>query len=253
MAVVNKIKFVVSKQRIANGEIDVLYTCPQERSHAIVDITKRYINGNSTTGDKATINYYAVKDVLDIGFPEKRKALFLGAQVDNEFIYPELNKVIIGGGWSLVAEVVTGDVVNFRVTGNEYSDDFVKDAGMLNSVKAKKADTMYEVFRLDDLMAAKAVGTISMFNFDEKTSSMTDIWISDTDKPAPVDLIMLGNVPPSSSAFIENVAIAPGERIFVSSIVKDMVISFVGVTISSMIGTCNKDPKPGEDDTNPKP
>lgn len=238
----NPVKFVKSKMAVNNGEVKTLYTCAKTASHAMVDITSRYVNGNEATADAAVIDLYLIDTILEVGIPAKKYALFLNLQVDNKFIYPELGKVIVGPGQSIVAHVKSGDTINFRVTGDEYQGMFIKRAGRLNGVETKNAN-LYEIFRLDDPLASNATVTVSVFNPDT-VSSNTEVFISESATPLPVDNIMYGDIPPGNSAFLENTRIGVGERILVKSTAKNLIFTINGVEITSVIGTCQKDPKP---------
>lgn len=241
MATILPVVTISAKARLTKGELKTVYICPKDKTHAVLDITLLH-DKDDKIGDKAVVNFYISKDP-NVVVPDLNSALMLGVDVESSMINPELGKIIVGSGQALSIEMTEGVAINARITGLEEDNPFINKAGRLGVVVLNKANEAQEVFRYDNPLGASVTGTMSIFNPSDKLSTKSKIWITDNrGKVSEVDLIMKADVTPGNSAFVENITLAPGERILIDSAVKGTVVAFNAVDISAVYGkVCDKD------------
>ena len=217
---------VVSKFTLAAGVAQEVYTCPNTKSHAVVDLT--FFKNDTTTsslvavglstesnpGALTTIDYF-IDDV----------------ELVNEVNSAELTKVMVGAGERLFVKVLQGTDISMRVSGVEETNSKVIKAGRLGAL-AVPGTTQTKVFDASVYPAAAYVSTsVTIFNTSTTDNAKVEVWISASDTPTNSDKVMMITIPMEDTTIVENVLLLPNEKIYVSSDVANTEYFINGVVI----------------------
>lgn len=198
---------ILSKTTLTQGVPQEVYYCPPDKSHAIIDVTffKDQVESDSlieialsTKSNPAELNSvdYFIDDIELIGGVNSA----------------ELNKVIVGSGERLHIRVVTGPNIVIRMTGVEESNPRVLKAGRLGAMAAPGTNnvTVYD----NNLPGVSYTScSITIYNASQTDSAEIEGWITESENPTATDKILRINIPVEDTTIIENIMLAPGERI----------------------------------------
>ncbi len=202
---------VVSKFTLSNSTVTQIYTCPTGKSYAIIDMTFFKANttqdaiiavalsSNSNPANLTSVDFF-VDDIALLG------------QVNSG----ELSKVVVGPGEYLYVQKVSGPTVNVRVSGTEdASNTKVLKAGRLAAASISGTNqTLIYQNTIPNALYVSASTTI--FNTSASTATIT-VWITSGTTPSDNDKVLQLDIPSQDTAILENVMLAPNEKIFVSS------------------------------------
>lgn len=202
---------VVSKFNLTAGVPQLVYSCPSNKSHATVDLTFYKDNlvtdalievAMSTETNPANLTSvdFFIDDIELIGVVNSA----------------ELNKVIVGKGENLFLRVVTGPDVVVRLSGVEENNVKVQKAGRLAALAvAGTAQTKIYENALPNISYISA--SLTVYNSSNVNTAEIQAWISTSGTPSASDKIMKINIPTQDTSIIENILMAPNEKIFVQS------------------------------------
>lgn len=219
---------ISARARIAATSSKRVYVCPKDKSHAVLDLN--FFSHAKDQKNASIVNVY-LSDKLDPAEVTKEDALLMGLHISGFGIVPELGRVIVGGGQSIVVEVVTGPTVNVRVYGKEQAHRWVAKAGKLGGLYST-FEGVNELYRLDTPLAASMSGTLFLLNEDSATEAVISISDNDESRLGPEDEIMGLVLPKGETVYVENIGLAPGERIFINSKSTKLYAVMNGVVVS---------------------
>ena len=218
---------VVSKFTLVAGTPQEVYVCPGSKTHAVVDLSffKDDLNGDaliavalSTESNPANLTSvdYFIDDIQLVGAVNSA----------------ELNKVIVGQGERLYIKVMSGVDVVARLSGVEENNPKVLKAGRLaGSSIAGTAQTQIYANALPNVAYISCSATI--FNTSASENAQVEAWISTSATPAASDKVLKLEVPFSDTTILENILLAPNEKIFVKSTVADTEYFVNGTVVSN--------------------
>jgi len=202
---------VVSKFSLVAGVPQEIYACPAGKSHAIVDISLFKDNLSSdaliavaltTESNPALVTSvdYFIDDIELIGIVNSA----------------ELNKVIVGQGERLYMKVITGPDIVVRLSGVEENNSKVLKAGRL-AAAAIATTNQTQVF--DNSLANTAYSSVSftIFNTSTTNNAQVQAWVSSSAVPSASDKVLKITIPFNDTTIVENLLMAPGEKIFLQS------------------------------------
>ena len=208
MALLNPI---VSKFTLTKNVPQEVYSCPVNKTHAIVDLTffKNNVGGNSliavglsTETNPANLNTldYFVDDIELIGTVNSA----------------ELSKVVVGAGERLYITVIDGVDVVCRLSGVEENNPLVLKAGRLAAL-ATTGTAVTKIYESNLPNTSYSTVSVTIFNEDPSDACSAELWISTSESPSDSDKIMSITIPFEDTTIVENVMLAPSEKIFVKS------------------------------------
>lgn len=217
---------VVSKFTLVQGVPQEVYVCPGSKTHAVVDLSffKDDLGGDaliavalaseSNPNNLTTIDYF-IDDIQLVGAVNSA----------------ELNKVIVGQGERLFIKVVSGVDIVARLSGVEENNPKVLKAGRLAASSiAGTAQTQIYSNALPNVAYISASATI--FNTSATENAQVEAWISTSPTPAASDKVLKLEVPFSDTTILENILLAPNEKIFVKSSIADTEYFVNGIVVS---------------------
>ena len=217
---------VVSKFTLVAGTPQEVYVCPGSKTHAVVDLSffKDDLGGDaliavalaseSNPNNLTTVDYF-IDDIQLVGAVNSA----------------ELNKVIVGQGERLFIKVVSGVDIVARLSGVEENNPKVLKAGRLAASSiAGTAQTQIYSNALPNVAYISASATI--FNTSATENAQVEAWISTSPTPAASDKVLKLEVPFSDTTILENILLAPNEKIFVKSSVTDTEYFVNGIVVS---------------------
>lgn len=228
---------VVSKHRLTKNEFKKIYMCPADKTHSIVDVTMffdmpvgnkkpTYVTfylANSGSLTSESHNDLLISRVL-LGVPE---------------VTPELGKIIVGKGQHLYAEIIGEGPVNIRVSGLEEKNPLVKVAGRCAGTQIGKIG-IHEIYRLDNPLATYGSYTLAVSNRAGAKDDEIIVWVTDNvdvktvnEETRLVDRVAKLSLEVGETAFIENITLAPNERIYVSTKTPAIVFSLNGLVVAA--------------------
>ena len=208
MAILNP---VFSKFSLTSGVPQEIYSCPPSKSHAIIDITffKDLVDSDSmieialttkTTPEQLNSVDYFIDDIELIGGVNSA----------------ELNKVIVGSGERLYIHVLTGPDITIRMTGIEESNPNVLKAGRLSALAAAGTSNV-TVFENNLPGTSYTNCSITIYNASVLDAANVEAWITSQEMPSANDKVMRINIPTEDTTIVENVMLAPGEKLVFKS------------------------------------
>lgn len=217
---------VVSKFTLVQGVPQEVYVCPGSKTHAVVDLSffKDDLGGDaliavalaseSNPNNLTTIDYF-IDDIQLVGAVNSA----------------ELNKVIVGQGERLFIKVISGVDIVARLSGVEENNPKVLKAGRLAASSiAGTAQTQIYSNALPNVAYISASATI--FNTSATENAQVEAWISTSPTPAASDKVLKLEVPFSDTTILENILLAPNEKIFVKSSITDTEYFVNGIVVS---------------------
>lgn len=218
---------VISKFSLVAGVPQEVYVCPGSKTHAVIDLS---FFKDDTTGDSliavaistesnpvnlTTVDYF-IDDIQLVGAVNSA----------------ELNKVIVGTGERLYIKVMSGVDIVARLTGVEENNPKVLKAGRLAaSTISGTAQTQIYANALPNVSYISASATI--FNTSLTENALVEVWVSTSSVPSSSDKVLKLEVPFSDTTILENILLAPNEKIFVKSSVIDTEYFVVGTVVSN--------------------
>ena len=218
---------VVSKFVLSAGVAQEVYFCPASKSHAVVDLS--FFKDN-----------LSADSLIEVALTTKSSAALLDS-VDSfiddiELIgtvnSAELNKVIIGAGERLYLRVLTGPDIIVRLSGVEESNTMVLDAGRLAAMSIP-GTSQTVVFDNNHPSVAYATCSITLYNSSNTTSAEVEAWITTQGVPVAADKVMRITIPTRDTTIVENILIAPNERIIIKSSVPNCEVFVNGILVST--------------------
>jgi len=202
---------VVSKFTLTEGVPQEVYSCPLSKSHAIIDLSffKNVLSGNSLIGialsaesnpANLTSTDFFIDDIELIGTVNSA----------------ELSKVVVGSGERLYIKVLSGVDIVVRLSGVEESNPLVLKGGRLAAL-ATNGTAQTKIYENNLPNTAYATISATIFNVSETESCNTEMWISTSESPSDSDKILNISIPFEDTTIIENILLAPGEKVFVKS------------------------------------
>ena len=206
---------VVSKFTLVQGVPQEVYVCPGSKTHAVVDLSffKDDLGGDaliavalaseSNPNNLTSVDYF-IDDIQLVGAVNSA----------------ELNKVIVGQGERLFIKIMSGVDIVARLSGVEENNPKVLKAGRLAASSISgTAQTQIYANALPNVAYISASATI--FNTSATENAQVEAWISTSGVPAASDKVLKLEVPFSDTTILENILLAPNEKIFVKSSVTD--------------------------------
>lgn len=208
MAILNP---VTSKFTLTLNTPLEIYACPAGKSHAIVDVSflKPAFTGSSLvsiamTKETNPANLTSVDYFYD------------DIQLTDGINFAELNKVIVGPGERLIANVVSGDDINIRVSGVEEANPKVVAAGKL--VATSIAGTAQAQLYANALPSVAYIsGSLTVYNPSTTDNATFELWVTSQSTPSDSDKIIMSKITPQDTTILENVLLLPNEKLFVRS------------------------------------
>jgi hypothetical protein len=202
---------VVSKFTLTAGVAQEIYSCPVSKTHAIVDLSffKDDLSGDaliavalateSNPANLTTVDYF-IDDIELIGIVNSA----------------ELNKLVVGAGERLYLKVITGPDIVIRMSGVEENNPKVIKAGRL--VAANVAGiSQTKIFDNNLPNTAYTSCSVTIFNTSDNENAQVQAWISTSEVPAASDKVLKIPIPFEDTTILENILLAPGEKIFIQS------------------------------------
>jgi len=218
------INTVSSKMSVpANGHI-TLYTCPADKSHALVDIDLFNTSTSNVTLKIAVTNKaysaltpddYILHDLLlsSVDNQVNISGIFVGK---NEHIYIEANAA----------------GVNARLSGIEETNVHVGKAGQLASATYVPNATPYQVYQATLPNTSSTSCYLNIYN-PNTTSSNISIYISSNTTPTNDDLIFTTSVAPQQTICIDKLLVNQPEKLFLKVSDASVRVYLNGVVITS--------------------
>lgn len=198
---------VVSKFVLSAGIPQEVYSCPSNKSHAIVDLS---FFKDSLAADSlieialSTKSNPALLDSVDYFIDD----IELIGTVNSA----ELNKVIVGKNERLYIRVITGPDITIRMSGVEETNSMVLDAGRL---AAMSVPGISQTLIYENNLPGTAYTTCSVTIYNASISDTAEIeaWITTAATPAAEDKVLRINIPTEDTTIVENILLAPNEKI----------------------------------------
>lgn len=218
---------VVSKFTLVAGTPQEVYVCPGSKTHAVLDLSffKDDLNGDALIAvalstESNPVNLTSVDYFID------------DIQLVGAVNSAELNKVIVGQGERLFIKVMSGVDISARLSGVEENNPKVLKAGRLGgSSIAGTAQTQIFNNALPNVAYISCSATI--FNTSVSENAQVEAWISTSLTPSASDKVLKLEVPFSDTTILENILLAPNEKIFVKSSVANTEYFVNGTVVSN--------------------
>ena len=191
---------------VAQGAVQLVYTCPPTKSHALVDLSFYKDNTNDATiqvalstaaaGGLTSVDYF-MDDIVLLGVNKTA----------------ELTKVIVGKNENLYVKLVAG-TANVRCSGVEELNSKVGQAGRLSASNIAVANTQTKIFECVTAGAAYCSTSVTLFNSSATTNATISLWVSTLATPGAADKVLEMTVIASDTVVIENLITLPGEKIY---------------------------------------
>lgn len=202
---------VVSKFALTQGVPQEVYSCPVSKSHAIIDLSffkddlandaliAVALSTESNPANLTSVDYF-IDDIELIGIVNSA----------------ELNKVVVGSGERLYLKVVSGPDIIARLSGVEEANPKVVKAGRLAAASVTGI-AQTQIFANNLPNVAYLSAAITIFNTSPDNNAQVEAWITSSSTPAASDKVMKITIPFEDTTIIENILLAPNEKIFIQS------------------------------------
>lgn len=202
---------IFSKSEITTTT-QLVYSCPANKTHAIIDISffkddvsqdsliAVALSSDSNPANLTTVDFF-IDDIQLVGGTNTA----------------ELNKVIVGAGQFVYVKIIEGVNVNVRVTGVEENNSLVLQAGRLAaaSISGTGQTQIYSTLLSN---VAYVSSSITIYNTSTLNSATIEAWISSSATPSDAaDKVLKLVVPINDTAILENLILAPNDKVFVKS------------------------------------
>lgn len=212
--------------------------CPADKTHAIVDLSM-FLDVPATNQKQSKVNVYLTTS-NKLSSNGADHILFKEVTLGIPEVSPEFSKIIVGPKQYLFVELVGEGPVNVRVSGLEENNPHVVKGGRLGYIKVNPVG-IYEVYRLDTPLATYCSGTLALTNTTDGKNQV-QVWVTDneevkslTDTNHFVNKVQFIEFEGKETVFIENLTIAPNERIYIHSNKVNVVASYNGVVINAAL------------------
>lgn len=219
---------VVSKFSLVQGVPQEIYSCPVSKSHAIVDMSffkddlandaliAVALTTKSNAADLTTVDFF-IDDIELIGIVNSA----------------ELNKVVVGSGERLFLLVMQGPDIVVRLSGVEEQNPKVLKAGRL-AASSITGTAQTVIFHNNLPNTAYTSASLTIFNTSVDQNADVQCWITSSETPATSDKVMKITIPFEDTTIVENVLLAPNERLVVQSNQPNSEIFVNGIVISNI-------------------
>lgn len=218
---------IVSKFNLAVGVATEVYYCPPGKTDAILDLT--FFKDNITTD---TIIGVALSTESNVANLTTVDYFIDDIQLLGTVNTGELNKVIVGSGYRLYVKVLSGVSTNVRVTGVEENNSKVLKAGRL-AAGTLATTNQTQVYNTTLSNVAYVAGTVTIFNTSTSVQATVNAWITSTATPTASDKILNIVVGTKSTVLLENILLAPDEKVFIETDQTGLEYFFLGTVIGS--------------------
>lgn len=225
MAILTPVK---SKFTLTKGTVQELYSCPADKSHAVLDASFfRNLITDDTFVEIALTTKTSPAQLTSLDF-------FLDdIEMSGSVNFVELSKFIVGPGEKVYARVWEGDDVNIRITGMEETNPRVLQAGRLGA-QYGPANESVVVYTADTPGTSYVSCSVTIYNPDEDESAEVEMWITSNNTPTDVDKILRFNLTPEDSSILENVILHPGEKIILRSDIENSEYFINGTVVGTV-------------------
>lgn len=217
---------VVSKFTLTQGNAQEVYICPATKSHAVVDLSFFKDDSNSDAliavalasesnpANLTSVDYF-IDDIQLIGTVNAA----------------ELNKIVVGQGERLYIKVISGPDIVVRLSGVEENNPKVLKAGRLAASSiGNTAQT--QIYSNAIPNTAYISCSVTIFNTSATQNAVVEAWISTSATPSASDKVLKIEVPLQDTTILENILLAPNEKIFVGSSQADTEYFINGMVVS---------------------
>lgn len=194
---------------VAQGAVQLVYTCPATKSHALVDLsffkdnvadaTIQVALSTAAAGSLTSVDYF-LDDIVLLGVNKTA----------------ELTKVIVGKNENLYVKLVAG-TANVRCSGVEELNSKVGLAGRLSASNMATANTQTKIFECVTANAAYCSTSVTLYNSSLTNNATVRVWISTSATPGVADKVLETVVIANDTVVIENLITLPGEKIYALS------------------------------------
>ena len=224
MAILNP---VVSKFSLTAGVAQEVYSCPVSKTHAIIDLSffkddlatdaliAVALSSESNPANLTTVDYF-IDDIELIGIVNSA----------------ELNKVIVGSGERLYLKVISGPNIVVRLSGVEENNPKVLKGGRL-AASSVTGTTQTQIYIANLPNTAYVSTAVTIFNTSATNNAQVQAWISTSATPAASDKILKITIPFQDTTILENILLAPNERVFIQSDQANTEYFINGIVISA--------------------
>lgn len=191
---------------VAQGAVQLVYTCPANKSHALVDLsffkdsivdtTAQIALSTAAPGSLTSVDYF-MDDLILLGTNKTA----------------ELTKVIVGKNENLYVKLVQG-TANVRCSGVEELNSKVGQAGRLAASTMAVANTQTKIFENVTVGAAYCSSSITLYNSSMTTNGTLQVWVSSSATPSLADKVLDSTILADDTIVIENLITLPNEKIF---------------------------------------
>lgn len=219
---------VVSKFSLVQGVPQEIYSCPVSKSHAVVDMSffkddlandaliAVALTTKSNATDLNTVDFF-IDDIELIGIVNSA----------------ELNKVVVGSGERLFLLVMQGPDIVVRLSGVEEQNPKVLKAGRL-AASSITGTAQTVIFHNNLPNTAYTSASLTIFNTSADQNADVQCWITSSETPATSDKVMKITIPFEDTTIVENVLLAPNERLVVQSSQPNSEFFVNGIVISNI-------------------
>lgn len=218
---------IVSKFSLTAGVPQEVYFCPGGKSHSILDVTFYKDNSGgdaliaialATEANPANLTSvdYFIDDIQLIGIVNSA----------------ELNKVVVGSGERLFIQVLSGPDVVARITGVEETNPKVLKAGRLAAMSIP-GTSQTQVYSNALGNTSYISASITIFNNSMTLPAQIQGWIGSNAVPTATDKILNVSIPANDTTVIENLLLAPNEKIFIQSDQVNSEVFINGTVVAS--------------------
>ena len=202
---------VISKFSLTAGVPQEVYSCPVSKSHATVDLSfykdnlaqdaliAVALSTESNPANLTTVDYF-IDDIELIGVVNSA----------------ELNKVVVGKGERLYLYVLQGPDVVVRLSGVEEANPKVLQAGRL-AAAGVSGTAQTQIYNNNLPNTAYTSCSVTIFNTSPNMNAEVQAWISSSATPGAADKVLKITIPFQDTTILENIMLAPNERIFIQS------------------------------------
>lgn len=202
---------VVSKFSLTAGVPQEVYSCPVNKTHAIVDLSfykdnlaqdaliAVALSTESNAANLTTVDYF-IDDIELIGVVNSA----------------ELNKVIVGKGERLYLYVLVGPDVVVRLSGVEEANPKVLAAGRL-AASSVTGTSQTQIYNNNLPNCAYTSCSVTIFNTSPNQNAEVQAWITSSATPGAADKVLKITIPFEDTTILENIMLAPNEKVFIQS------------------------------------
>ena len=218
---------VVSKFSLTLNVPQEVYSCPVSKSHAIVDLSfykdnlaqdaliAIALSSESNPANMTTVDYF-IDDIELIGVVNSA----------------ELNKVIVGKGERLYLLVLQGPDVVVRLSGVEEVNPKVLKAGRLAAASVT-GTSQTQIFNNNLPNTAYTSCSVTIFNTSPNQNAEVQAWITSSATPGVADKVLKITIPYEDTTILENIMLAPNEKVFIQSDQPNTEYFINGVVVST--------------------